>query len=96
MGYNLEFSSSFLRDSMKLLKLRKVKEKDFEKVLGLLRVDPFAAKLRTHRVTNKLMGACWSSRLSPDIRVLGEFNKDDRLVIYLFDIGGHSGKYNVY
>jgi addiction module RelE/StbE family toxin len=95
MVFKLEFSTSFIRDSKKLIKLRRLSKEDLHKVLNSLRVDPFNHELRTHKVNHYLTGACWSSRITTDLRLLWNLT-DDKVCINLLEIGGHSGKYNVY
>ena len=95
MVFNLEFSVSFIRDSKKLIKLRRLSKEDLERVLALLRVDPFDLELRTHKVNHYLIGSCWSSRITTDLRILWNLT-DDKVCISILEIGGHSGKYNVY
>ncbi len=95
MVFKLEFSTSFTRDSKKLVKLRRVSKEDLEKILNSLRIDPYNPELRTHKVNHYLIGTSWSSRVTTDLRILWNFS-DDKVSISLLEIGGHSGKYNVY
>ncbi|MDD9897961.1 MAG: type II toxin-antitoxin system mRNA interferase toxin, RelE/StbE family [Candidatus Melainabacteria bacterium] len=96
MKYKLEYSSSFRRDSKKLIKQRKFSSDLLVGVLELLASDPFNAKLRTHKVTDRQGKAAWSSRVNSDIRILWNYKSDGGLSLLLIARGGHSGGYNVY
>jgi len=39
---------------------------------------------------------CFSSWLDPDLRIIWNFDGENKIVIILLDIGGHSGGKSVY
>lgn len=53
--------------------------------------DPFAAPLKTHRLTGKLSG-CWAFSVDNDCRVLFMFIKGNKKAL-LLDIGSHDEVY---
>ncbi len=53
--------------------------------------DPFAASLKTHRLTGKL-GGCWAFSVDNDCRVVFLFIKGYQKVL-LLDIGSHDEVY---
>lgn len=93
--HELVFTKPFSKDLAKLIKAHKLSETRVAKILQLLSIDPFNQSLRTHKVDSKNYGLAWSSRLTPDLRIIWKF-EDDKVKILLLDIGGHSGKHKVY
>lgn len=71
-------------------------QKRVQKVFKLLRLDPFYPSLKTHKANTKNYGEKWSSFVTGDIRIIWDYDSEDRLVIILLDIGKHSGTHKVY
>jgi hypothetical protein len=62
-----------------------------------LRVNPFYPSLKSHKTTTKTAkGKCFSSRITGDIRIIWNYNKNEICAIDLINIGGHEGKDKVY
>lgn len=66
------------------------------KVFKLLMTKPFYVGLKTHKVISKKHGEKWASYVSSDIRIIWDLDNDHLRVIYIIDIGGHSGGSKVY
>ena len=85
--------------SRKMQKLVNKKPSLLEKIiltLKIMKLDPFDAKINTHKVYAKIGFEAYSSRITGDIRIIWNFDEDQIKVIDLLDIGGHSGKNTVY
>lgn len=93
--YTLLPTKAFLRKIKKVLATQKLKQ-DFKVSLLLLEKDPFSKGLATHKVQSRIHGLMYSSRVSKDIHIIWNFDENDRIIILLFDIGGHEGKGRVY
>jgi mRNA-degrading endonuclease YafQ of YafQ-DinJ toxin-antitoxin module len=66
------------------------------KALFLLQNDPFYPGLKTHKVSSRLFGNTYSSRVTGDIRIIWKFDENKTLTLLLLDLGGHSGRNKVY
>lgn len=66
------------------------------KVIDLLQEDPFYPSLKTHKVNTRIHGVRYSSMVTGDIRLIWDFDTDDKVRIIVINIGGHSGKNKVY
>ena len=86
----VSFSSSFKRAFKKRIKGNTDLEAKFWQKLEEFIADPFAASLRTHKLSGKLKDL-WSFRIDYDERVLFYFTEDDSAV--LIDIGSHDEVY---
>lgn len=88
-------SPSFKRAFKRLLRQRPNIQARIEDRLQLLATDPFAQKLQTHRLKDKLSGA-WSCSVEYDCRVLFKFienTESEADDILLIDIGSHDEVY---
>lgn len=94
--YRILQSKSTTKAITKLLCQRRISLDKLEKVLIKLSLNPFDPSLKTHKVTTRALGLKYSSRLDSDLRLIWSFDQDDCLVIWLLDIGGHSGNRSVY
>ncbi len=79
-----------------IVKGNKTLEKKARKALHLLEQDPFYPSLKTHKANTKNYGEKWSSWITGDIRIIWDYDAENKLVILLLDIGGHSGTHKVY
>lgn len=64
--------------------------------LQKLSINPAHPSLKSHKVNTPSYGERWSSWITGDIRVIWDYDKKERLLILLLDIGGHSGIHKVY
>lgn len=65
-------------------------------ILQLKSTKGFDKRLITHKVGTKNLGKRYSSRVDGDLRLIWDFDENDRLILLLLDIGGHSGAKKVY
>lgn len=61
-----------------------------------METDPKAPSLKSHMVNSSRHGKRWSSRVTGDLRIIWDFNKDKINILDILDLGGHSGKNKVY
>lgn len=94
--YEVRFVESYAVQYNKLVAKNSQLIKKIEKTVAWLCIDPFHPGLRTHRANTRRNGLKWSSFVTGDIRIVWDFDQQDRLVIILFDLGGHSGGSKVY
>lgn len=94
--YQLLPTKYFRRSLKKLVDKGRVTKLKIKKILDLLEQNPFDKSLKTHKVTSKNSGQAFSSRIDSDLRIIWNFGDNDQIVIYLLDIGGHSGQGKVY
>ena len=92
----LLFTKDFDKKYTKVIKESKAIEKKIRKALHFLEQDPFYPSLKTHKANTKNYGEKWSSWATEDIRIIWDFDSENRLVIFLLDIGKHSGTHKVY
>ena len=93
--YQLFPTKVFLRKAKSILDTQ-IKKNALEKTLQNLEVDPFSSALRTHKVQSRNFGQMYSSKVTPDLRLIWNFDQENNLILLLLDIGGHSGSNKVY
>ncbi len=93
--YELQTTSNFRKKYKKLAEKNKKLQSAVEKTLELLRSNPKYKSLKTHKVFLSQYGEVYSSFVTGDIRVIW-MQIENKLVILLLDIGGHSGSKSVY
>ncbi|MBT6842594.1 MAG: hypothetical protein HOA17_02200 [Candidatus Melainabacteria bacterium] len=94
--YNFESTKHFKKELLKLLKSDKLSFVRYESFAEALVKNPFDIRLRTHKVTTKSYGKRYNSKLTSDLRVIWDFDRDKNLILLLLDIGGHDGNRAVY
>lgn len=94
--YSIRFSKFSQKKLRKLISSHRIKEVIFQKWLIDFAANPFLDKFRTHKVDLGTFGKKFSSRLDGDLRLIWDFDSEQKIVIYVFDIGGHSGSTGVY
>ncbi|PIZ64661.1 hypothetical protein CO051_05915 [Candidatus Roizmanbacteria bacterium CG_4_9_14_0_2_um_filter_39_13] len=94
--YKVVFLKSFDKSYQRLLKGNNLLEKRTVKAVQLLSIDPFYPSLKSHNVNTRRHGTKWSSRVTDDIRLIWDFDNNNRLLIDILDIGTHSGRHGVY
>ena len=93
--YRLEFTKKAARKYKKLTSKNKVLQETIQETLKVLVDDPFHLNLKTHKVQITNYGIVYSSRITRDLRIIWEIEKE-RITVVLLDIGGHSGAKSVY
>lgn len=92
----LIFTKNFDNTYTAIIKGSKEKENRILKVLNFLQQDPFYPSLKTHKVNTKNFGETWSSRVTGDVRIIWDFDKEKKQAIILLAIGTHSGTHKEY
>lgn len=94
--FTLIFTKDFDESYSLIIKDNKVVEKKVRKALHLLSQNPLYPSLKTHKANTKNYGEKWSSWATGDIRIIWDYDSENRLVIILLDIGKHSVTHKVY
>ena len=94
--YLLVYTKTFDESYSKIIKGDQEKEKRTQKALNLLQQDPFYPSLRSHKVSTRNFGERWSSWIAGDLRIIWDFDKEQRLTILLLVITEHSGTHRQY
>lgn len=94
--FTLIFTKNFDEIYTSIIKDNNEVEKKIRKALHFLSQDPFYPSLKTHKASTKNYGIKWSSWATGDIRIIWDYDTNERLVIILLDIGKHSGTHKEY
>lgn len=94
--YQLIATKHFKRSSSGFCKKNTKLKQRLIKTLSILSLDPFNKTLKSHKVNSRIYGKKYSSRVSSNIRIIWDFSKNNKIEIYLLDMGGHFGKKSVY
>lgn len=94
--YSIISLSTYDQAYKKLVKGDQEKEKRAKKAVKLMRADPFCPSLKSHKVITKNFGKRWSSWITGDLRIIWDFDANNRITIYLFTIAVHSGTHKEY
>ena len=93
--YELQTTSNFRKKYIKLAEKNKKLQNSVQKTLEQLKVNPRYKALKTHKVFLSQYGEVYSSFVTGDVRIIW-IQIENRLIILLLDIGGHSGNKGVY
>ena len=94
--YILRFLDSFKPTYNAIIKGELEKEKRTKKALNFLRQDPFYPSLKSHKVNTRSFGEKWSSWITSDIRIIWDFDKENKMIIILLAIITHTGAHREY
>lgn len=94
--YNLRFLDSFKLTYTVLVKGHQEKEKRTKKALQLLKQEPFYPSLKSHKVNTRNFGEKWTSWITGDLRILWDFDPEEKMRIIIFAIVTHTGKHRGY
>ena len=92
----LNFTSTFLSHKEKVIGNDQKLNKRLRTTLEKLAIDPKHPSLKTHKADTKNYGEKWSSWVTGDIRIIWDYDSENRLIIILLDMGKHSGTHKVY
>lgn len=92
--FKLTATFSFSRE--KVVRNDEGLNKRLKTALQKLAMNPAHPSLKSHKVNTLSHGERWSSWITGDIRIVWDYDKKERLLILLLDIGGHSGTHKVY
>lgn len=94
--YELFSIEDFDKSYSKVTKGDKILGKRIQKTLILLKENPEYPSLKSHKVYTKSFGRCWSSWVTGDIRIIWNFDEENRLLILLLAVAEHSGTHKEY
>jgi len=69
-------------------------QRKIDKTVISLIQDPHHHTLKTHQVNIPIIGKCWSSRVTGDLRILWTFGRKDNLIIIGLRVGKHDFVYS--
>ena len=94
--YLLRFLDSFKPTYNVIVKGDQEKEKRTKKALNFLRHEPFYSSLKSYKVNTRSFGERWSSWISGDLRIIWDFDPEEKMRIILFAIVTHTGTHREY
>lgn len=94
--YALRFLASFNPTYSAIVKGDPEKEKRTRKALNFLRQAPFYPSLKSHKVNTRSFGERWSSWISGDLRIIWDFDPEEKMRIIIFAIVTHTGTHREY
>jgi len=94
--FKLIYTDNFWRKYRKITKKDKNLKLIIANKLTVLGDNPFNKSLKSHKANSKHYGICWSSRITGDIRVIWDFDRNKKLIILVISLGTHSGRNKIY
>ena len=94
--YTLRFLDSFKSTYNAIVKGDLEKEKRTKKALNFLRQEPFYPSLKSHKANTRSFGLRWSSWISGDLRIIWDFDAEEKMRIIIFAIVTHTGAHREY
>lgn len=78
--------------------IKRIKDKEIKKTINqvfkIIAIDPFHTSLKTHAVNIPNLGKAWSSRVTGDLRLIWQFDENDKLIILTLRLQGHDTVYS--
>ncbi len=96
MKYRLVKTTRFQKKTSRLVSRNEPLRKKISKTLKTLQKNPFFSGLKTHKVQSRIYGIKYSSRVSKDVRIIWNFDEQNKVCLLLLDLGSHSGSGKVY
>jgi mRNA-degrading endonuclease YafQ of YafQ-DinJ toxin-antitoxin module len=96
MANTLRYTNYFEKKLKKLIKYSPNCKKSVRSTLFLLEKNEFDVRLKTHKVTGRVVGECFSSRVTAHLRILWKRDLEAWTILDSIDIGGHSGTGKLY
>ena len=93
--YALQATTTYETSRDKVIGSEEILKKRLRNTLEKLRLNPANPSLNSHRI-NTDWGVKWSSWITGDMRLIWDYNTEQRLVIILVAVGTHSGTHKVY
>jgi addiction module RelE/StbE family toxin len=94
--FRLIFTPEFDKNYLKVTKNDTKTRQKILKILEYLKKDPSYPSLKSHKVNTKRYSNVWSSWIKADLRLIWQFDSDQKLTIVCLEIGSHSGSNQVY
>ncbi len=93
--YEIQSISAFRKKYRKFIERNKKLEKAILLTIEQLKVNPKYKALKTHKIFHSNYGEVYSSYVTGDVRIIW-MQIENKLIILLLDIGGHSSGKSVY
>ncbi|OGD85883.1 hypothetical protein A2696_03435 [Candidatus Curtissbacteria bacterium RIFCSPHIGHO2_01_FULL_41_13] len=94
--FTLKITATFAATRKKLAGNNKTLNKRIKVTLQKLALNPAHPSLQSHKVNTRNYGIRWSSWVTGDLRIIWDYDTEQRLVLILLDIGTHGGADKVY
>ena len=94
--FTLKITATFAATRKKLAGNNKTLNKRIKVTLQKLALNPAHPSLQSHKVNTRNYGIRWSSWVTGDLRIIWDYDGEQRLVLIVLDIGTHSGADKVY
>jgi mRNA-degrading endonuclease YafQ of YafQ-DinJ toxin-antitoxin module len=92
--YELIFTEYFSRKVKKLVKNNATLQTKIVNQLEIMRQNPKDINLGSHKVETSKFGWVFSIKITGDIRILWNYNSENKIYLILLDVGGHGEVYN--
>ncbi|OGD97817.1 hypothetical protein A3A49_01535 [Candidatus Curtissbacteria bacterium RIFCSPLOWO2_01_FULL_38_11b] len=94
--FTLKITATFAATRKKLTGSNEALNKRIKTALQKLALNPAHPSLQSHKVNTRNYGIRWSSWVTGDLRIIWDYDGEQRLVLIVLDIGTHSGADKVY
>ncbi len=94
--FTLKITATFAATRKKLAGENETLNKRIKVTLQKIAQNPAHPSLQSHKVNTRNYGIRWSSWVTGNLRIIWDYDTEQRLVIILLDIGAHSGGDKVY
>jgi len=92
--FNIVKSKLFDKKSKKITKNNPKLAVKIANVVDSLQVNPLFPSLGSHKVNTPKFGQCFSSRVTGDVRIIWQYDNENRLeILELLDLGGDDTVY---
>ena len=94
--FTLKITATFAATREKIARNNETLNKRIKTALQKLALNPAHPSLQSHKVNTRNYGIRWSSWVTGDLRIIWDYDGEQRLVLIVLDIGTHSGADKVY
>ena len=94
--FTLKITATFAITREKLAGSNEALNKRIKTTLQKLALNPAHPSLQSHKVNTRNYGIRWSSWVTGNLRIIWDYDGEQRLVLIVLDIGTHSGADKVY
>jgi len=94
--FTLKITATFAATREKIAGDNETLNKRIKVTLQKLALNPAHPSLQSHKVNTRNYGIRWSSWVTGDLRIVWDYDGEQRLVLIVLDIGTHSGADKLY
>ena len=94
--FTLKITATFAATREKIAGDNETLNKRIKVTLQNLALNPAHPSLQSHKVNTRNYGIRWSSWVTGDLRIVWDYDGEQRLVLIVLDIGTHSGADKLY